>query len=281
MNNSQSEGRESAHQPLLDVRSVGVSVKSATLVSDVDLQVGRGEWLSIIGPNGAGKSTLLRAIATGSPTTGAVHINGANTAELSTSERAALVSWVPQYPTIPGGMSVLDYILLGRTPHLHPLASPRRQDVELAEAVLEDLQLSPFATRLVETLSGGERQRAVIGRALVQEAPLMLLDEPTSALDLGHQQEVLALLDRLRSTGDRTIITTMHDLTLACAFADELVMMSHGSVVHRGPARTVLTESNIAEHYGAEVRVEVVDGTVVVVPRLTAAPTISPTSKQE
>lgn len=270
-----------AREPLLDVRSVGVAVKSATLVSNVDLQVGPGDWLSIIGPNGAGKSTLLKAIATGAPSAGEVYINGANIADLTTSERAALVSWVPQYPTIPGGMTVLDYILLGRTPHLHPLASPRREDIELAEAILDDLQLSPFATRLVETLSGGERQRAVIGRALVQESPLMLLDEPTSALDLGHQQEVLALLDRLRAEGERTIITTMHDLTLAGAFADELVMMSDGSVAHRGSARSVLTEKNIADHYGAEVRVEVVDGTVVVVPRLSPAPTISPTSEQE
>ncbi len=253
---------------LMDVRSVAFSVKGTTLISDVDVDVDRGGWLSIIGPNGAGKSTLLRAIATGTASAGSVSIDGQNLADLSHAQRSKLVSWVPQSPVIPAGMSVLDYVLLGRTPHLHPLASPKSADVALAESILDDLGLIDFASRFVETLSGGELQRAVIGRALAQEAPLLLLDEPTSALDLGHQQEVLSLLQRLRSSGDRAIVTTMHDLTLAGAFADELVMMSNGGVARRGTATEVLTESNIAEHYGANVRVEVVDGTVLVVPKL-------------
>lgn len=254
--------------PLLDVRSVGFTVKATTVISDVDVDVSRGGWLSIIGPNGAGKSTLLRAIATGTASTGSVLVDGQDIAALSAAQRSKLVSWVPQSPVIPAGMSVLDYVLLGRTPHLHPLASPKTSDVALAEAILDDLGLTDFATRSVETLSGGERQRAVIGRALAQEAPLLLLDEPTSALDLGHQQDVLSLLDRLRADGDRAIVTTMHDLTLAGAFADELVMMAGGTVAHRGTAKEVLTESNIAEHYGANVRVEIANGTVLVVPKL-------------
>ena len=256
---------------LLDVRDVGVTVKSTQLIHDVSLHVDRREWLSIIGPNGAGKSTLLRAIAGAMSATGAVYVDGVDVATLKPNRRAALVSWVPQSPTIPVGMHVLDYVLLGRTPHLHPLASPQRRDVALAESILADLNLTAFAGRTMETLSGGERQRVVIARALAQEAPLLLLDEPTSALDLGHQQEVLALLDRLRSEGDRAIVTTMHDLTLAGAFADELVMMGGGTVVHRGTAEEVLTESNIREHYGANVRVDVSNGTVLVVPRIDAA----------
>ena len=256
----------SAH--LLDIRGVGFAVKGTSLIADVDLHVNRGDWLSIIGPNGAGKSTLLRAIATGSATTGTISIDGVNIADLSPAERSRLVSWVPQSPVIPAGMSVLDYVLLGRTPHLHPLASPKQADVDLVESIVDDLGLNEFAGRSVETLSGGERQRAVIARALAQESPLLLLDEPTSALDLGHQQDVLSLLERLRGGGDRAIITTMHDLTLAGAFADELVMMSSGAVVRQGTAQEVLTESNIAEHYGANVRVEITDGTVLVVPKL-------------
>lgn len=273
---------------LLDARSVGFSVKSTSLIRDVDLAVDLGDWVSVIGPNGAGKSTLLRAIATGKTTAGTVLINGQDTARLSPAERSRLVSWVPQAPVIPAGMNVLDYVLLGRTPHLHPLASPRKEDVALAESILDDLGLNDFASRMVDTLSGGERQRAVIGRALAQEAPLLLLDEPTSALDLGHQQDVLALLDRLRSSGDRAIITTMHDLTLAGAFADELVLMSSGSVAHRGSAQEVLTEANIAEHYGANVRVEESDGTVIVVPQLdtsllqrATSPSPDPTEEQQ
>ena len=257
--------------PLLDVRNVGVAVKSTTIIADVDLQVERGRWLSIIGPNGAGKSTLLRAIASAMSSTGQVRVDGVDISTLGPSERASRVSWVPQSPSIPAGMNVLDYVLLGRTPHLHPLASPRRRDVELAEQILEELDLARFAGRFIETLSGGERQRTVVARALAQEAPLLLLDEPTSALDLGHQQEVLSLLDRLRSDGERAVVTTMHDLTLAGAFADELVMMSGGTVAHRGSAEDVLTEAHIAEHYGAHVRVEISNGTVLVVPQLDLA----------
>ena len=253
---------------LLDIQSVGFTVKGTTLISDVSLQVNRGDWLSIIGPNGAGKSTLLRAIATGTASKGTISVDGVNIADLSPAERSRLVSWVPQSPVIPVGMSVLDYVLLGRTPHLHPLASPKKADVELVESIIDDLGLNEFVERSVETLSGGERQRAVIARALAQESPLLLLDEPTSALDLGHQQEVLSLLERLRSDGQRAIVTTMHDLTLAGAFADELLMLSSGTVAHRGTAKEVLTESNIAEHYGANVRVEITDGTVLVMPKL-------------
>lgn len=265
---------------LLDVRGVGVSVKSTTLISNVDLQVERGQWLSIVGPNGAGKSTLLRAIASAMSSTGDVHVDGVSLSTLKANERAALVSWVPQSPTVPGGMHVLDYVLLGRTPHLHPLASPQKRDVEIAEEILDDLDLTQFAGRTVETLSGGERQRAVIGRALAQQAPLLLLDEPTSALDLGHQQEVLSLLDRLRASGERAIVTTMHDLTLAGAFADELVMMSKGQIAERGTAHEVLTEANIAEHYGANVRVENSGGTVLVVPRLENSSPATPSEEQ-
>jgi len=267
-------------ETLLDLRSVGVSVKTTTLISDVDLQIERGGWLSIVGPNGAGKSTLLRAIASGSMSHGSITMDGTDLATLGTKERAALISWVPQTRTIPIGMNVLDYVLLGRTPHLHPLASPRADDIALAESIIEDLDLVTLAGRQIETLSGGERQRAVIGRALAQEAPLLLLDEPTSALDLGHQQDVLALLNRLRGNGDRAIVTTMHDLTLAGAFADELVMMNAGRIVERGGAGEVLTEANIADYYGANVRVETIDGTVLVVPRLDSSSTNPDSSKE-
>lgn len=262
--------------PLLDVRSVGVTVKSARLIDDISVHVDRGAWLSVIGPNGAGKSTLLRAIATGTVSSGTIRVNGSDLGAMSPPKRSRLVSWVPQTPVVPAGMSVLDYVLLGRTPYLHPLANPRPRDLEIVESILADLQLEALSARFVETLSGGERQRTVIARALAQEAPLVLLDEPTSALDLGHQQEVLALLDRLRADGERTIVSTMHDLTLAGAFADELLMLNGGSVAHHGPPRAVLTEPHIAEHYGATVRVEERDGTVIVVPDIQLA---NPNSK--
>lgn len=247
---------------------VSVEIKGHALLDGVSLTAEEGSWLSIIGPNGAGKSTLLRALAGGGSPSGQIEVFDRDLKEISQRQRAQLVSWVPQTPIIPAGMSVLDYVLLGRTPHLHPLANISSSHVEVARRILEDLDLSSLAGRTVETLSGGERQRAIIGRALAQEAPILLLDEPTTALDLGHQQEVLRLLDRLRRSAKRTIISTMHDLTLAGQFADRLVMLSGGSIVAEGSAVDVLTEQHITDHYRADVEVTRQGDFVLVVPRI-------------
>ncbi len=252
----------------LSASKLSFAVKDATLLDEVSFDVAPGEWLSIIGPNGAGKSTLLRSIAGAANARGSVEVLGETLNDLPPKERATRVAWVPQTPTVPAGMSVIDYVLLGRTPYLHPLASPSKQDAIDAHGVLEELSLEPLGARTVETLSGGERQRVVIARALVQDTPIILLDEPTSALDLGHQQEVLLLLDRLRSTGERTIISTMHDLTLAGYFADRVMLLSKGTVASIGSPTMVLTQTNIAEHYGADVTIANVDGTVVVSPTI-------------
>ncbi len=262
----------------LTARGVGVRLGGADIVTAVDLEVATGQWLSIIGPNGAGKSTLLRALAGVGRSSGVVEVDAEDIAALGPRERARRVAWVPQSPTIPHGMTVLDYVLLGRTAHLGVLSSPKAADLAIAEHILTDLDLSTFANRMVNTLSGGERQRAVIARALTQDAPIILLDEPTTALDLGHQQEVLTLLDTLRGGGSRAIITTMHDLTLAGAYADSVMLMSNGEVITSGSASSVLTEENIATHYGADVSVSNVDGTILVVPKITAS-SASPTKE--
>lgn len=252
------------------VRATGltVTIKKNVLLDSVDVAVEPGEWVSVIGPNGAGKSTLLRALTGFVRSKGLIEIQGQSLADLDNRSRARLISWVPQTPEIPVGISVFDYVLLGRTPHLHPLASERSSDLAIVEDVLGELDLTRLAKRTVDTLSGGELQRAVIGRALAQQAPIILLDEPTSALDLGHQQEVLALLDRLRANGDRTIITTMHDLTLAGVFTDRLILLACGQIVAEGAAADVLTESNLERFYGAKVTVSHQGGHVLVTPQL-------------
>lgn len=253
---------------VLTARDVGVRLGGNDIVKQVNLTAETGDWLSIIGPNGAGKSTLLRALAGAGRPSGTIEVDSVDIASLRPNERAVQVAWVPQSPTIPSGMSVLDYVLLGRTPHLNVLSSPKARDIVMAEGVLTDLDLIDKADRMIDTLSGGERQRAVIGRALAQEAPIMLLDEPTSALDLGHQQDVLRLLDRLRAEAGRTIISTMHDLTLAGMFADRLLLLSDGRVAAEGTAAEVLTEQNISTHYRADVHITHRGDAVLVAPRI-------------
>lgn len=251
----------------IELQDLSVSVGDSTLLHPTNLSVPAGQWLSIIGPNGAGKSTLLRALVGGVKSTGTVSIGGKSLRSMKRMERARNLAWVPQTPIIPAGFQVLDYVLLGRTPHRHLLAAERPRDLEVVHQVLTDLDLNELAAREVATLSGGERQRVIIARALSQEAPILLLDEPTTALDLGHQQDVLLLLDRLRDEG-RTIVSTMHDLTLAGQFADRLVLLADGAIVADGSAPQVLTEQNLADYYNADVQVTTHNGGVVVVPRM-------------
>jgi iron complex transport system ATP-binding protein len=162
---------------------------------------------------------------------------------------------VPQNPIVPPGIRVLDYVLLGRTPYIAPLGRESRSDLSVVNDVLERLDLAAFADRPLETLSGGERQRAFLARALAQEAPLLLLDEPTAALDIGHQQDVLELVDGLRRDRDLTVLATMHELSIAGEYADRLVLLANGRVAVYGTPEEVLTEAVLAEHYGARVRV--------------------------
>jgi len=168
-------------------------------------------------------------------------------------------------PQTPPELTVAEYVLLGRTPHLGYLATERAEDRVAAARALARLELTAFAHRLLASLSGGELQRAVLARALAQEAPILLLDEPTSALDLGRQQQALELVHSLRDDG-LTIVSAMHDLTLAGQYSDRLVLLDAGRVVDEGPAEHVLSETNIARFYGASVRVLEEDGAVFVLP---------------
>lgn len=250
----------------VELDQVRVSFGDVEVLRGITLAVDVGDWLSVIGPNGAGKSTLLRAIAGAVHSTGRVLIDGTNAAALTPKERALRVSWVPQTPVIPAGMRVFDYVLLGRTPHLGMFGTESALDVDIVEQVIVDLDLESLAGRSLDTLSGGEQQRTTIARAVAQQAPLMLLDEPTSALDLGHQQEVLDLLERLRVDHNQTMISTMHDLTLAGQCATELVLVDNGQVAVAGSAAEVITPGHIAAHYGARVQVLHRHDAVIVVP---------------
>ena len=242
-------------KPAVELRQVGVVLDGTTIVAGVDLAVAAGEWVTVIGPNGAGKSTLLRAIGGLLPFSGSIDLFGTPAGRLRRRERARVVATVAQSPVVPTGMAVLDYVLLGRTPYIAPLGRESAADLAVVQEVLERLALTAFAGRQLATLSGGERQRVFLARALAQGATLLLLDEPTSALDIGHQQEVLELVDQLRHSHGLTVVTTMHDLSVAGEYADRLVLMDHGRVVAAGPPAEVLTEELLGRHYRARVRV--------------------------
>ena len=252
---------------MIDVRGVTVSLGGRPVVDTVDLAVADGEWLALIGPNGAGKTTLLRAIARLVAFVGEIAVGGRPVGELSRAELSRLLAIVPQEPSTPLWMTVAEYVLLGRTPHLGPLAKEGTRDRDAAARALARLDLLPFADRRLGTLSGGEKQRVVVARALAQEARVVLLDEPTAALDIGHQQQALELLDGLRAESGLTLVAAMHDLTLAAQYADRMVLLDAGRVVADGAPVDVLTEAAIAQHYGAAIDIVPVGDRLAVVPR--------------
>jgi cobalamin transport system ATP-binding protein len=256
----------------IEVDDLTVTFDKSTALDGVELAVERGSWVCLIGPNGAGKTTLLRTLAGLVDHSGSIRLDGVSIQTLSRREMSRRIALVPQNPVIPLGMNVVDYVLMGRTPYISYLGIESASDRRVAADVLAQLDLMSCAERRLASLSGGERQRVILGRALAQQAPVLLLDEPTSALDVGHQQQVLELVEELRLARDLTVVSAMHDLTLAGQFADRLVMFDGGRVVAKGPAREVLTEESIRAHYGAAVRVlHEPGGGVVVVPRRTHA----------
>jgi iron complex transport system ATP-binding protein len=251
----------------VELRGVSVDLDGRPVLRDLDLAFPVGARLGLVGPNGAGKTTLLRVVAGLVPHRGELRIGDAPPGGLSRRELARRVALVPQIPAVPSGITVADYVLLGRTPYIPYLGTETRRDLAIVGQVLDHLDLAAFAGRRLESLSGGERQRAVLARALAQQAPVLLLDEPTTGLDVGHQQQVLELVETLRQDLDLTVVSAMHDLTLAGQFADQLVLLDGGRVAAAGPPREVLTERVIARHYHASVRVlEDPGGGIVVVP---------------
>ena len=245
------------------IQALEVNLDGAQVLDGVDLTVTAGEWVNIIGPNGAGKTTMLRAVLGLVPFRGKIQINGIG--ERRRAARARHVAYVPQTPVIPPGMLVADYVLLGRTPHRSVFSAETASDRRIVAEVLERLDLGGFGERTVQSLSGGERQRAVLARALAQQTGVLLLDEPTTALDLGHQQDVLELVEALRCEHGLTVIATLHDLTLAARYGDRVAILSDGRIAQCGSPAEVLTVANISEHFNAKVRIlDDPDGPVIV-----------------
>ena len=228
---------------------VEVAYNGRRVLGPVTVEAGDGEWLGLIGPNGAGKSTMLKSAVGLVEHRGTVKVRNGN-------RRPGLdIAWMSQRPAMPENMTVSEYVMLGRSPHIGYLSSEGPRDRAVVADALERLALTDLAGRTLSTLSGGEAQRAVLARAVAQEAPVLLLDEPTASLDLGHAVEVLEVVEDLRRDGGLTVVTAIHDLTLAARFCDRLVLVSGGEVVAEGPVGSVLTETVLQPHYGGAVSV--------------------------
>ncbi len=249
--------------PSISTHNLVVEFGGTSILHGIDLDIPAGEWLNIIGPNGAGKTTLLRSLLGTIDHGGRVELGGAVVDK--PQDRARILAYVPQSPVMPPGMFVADYVMLGRTPHRGVFGRDSDTDLGVAVDVLTRLDLAGFAEREVRSLSGAERQRVVLARALAQQTDILLLDEPTTALDLGHQQDVLDLVDDLRRERGLTVVATLHDLTLAARYGDRISLIADGRIVESGTSTEVLTTETIAKHFGANVRIiDDPDGPVIV-----------------
>ncbi len=251
----------------IEIKNLTVRAGAKTLINDVTLSVEAGTWLTIIGPNGAGKTSLVETVAgIRKIDAGSIAITGQNIGGLSERERARLVALVPQNPFVPSGMSVRDYVSLGRTAYHGMMRAPSAGDRAIVDSVIERLSLHEFTNRNVATLSGGERQRMVLARTLAQSTMVVVLDEPITGLDLRHQMDLLELLKKEVADCGLTVLATLHDLTLAGQFADRLVLLDKSQVVLDGAAHDVIRDAELASRYGMQLRVVDVDGSDVVVP---------------
>lgn len=254
----------------IELRDIVVQFDKTIALNDISLRIAPGEWLGIIGANGAGKSTLLRAIARLVRYHGSLKIDGRETESMPQRAFARMVAYVSQDPEFPAQMCAIDYVALGRTPHHGYFGAESAHDRERSAALLDRLDMSHLALRQLDEMSGGELQRLVLARALAQEAPILLLDEPTSALDLGRRVEALELVDELRLERRLTVVSTLHDLTLAAQFAERVLLLSKGCAVADGTPEVVLIEESLNRFF--EVKVEILrseDNGIVVIPRRT------------
>ncbi len=255
----------------LEIAGVTAHLGPRAVLEGIDLVVAPGEVLGVLGRNGAGKTTLLR-VAGGAlaPDAGRVLLDGRELASIPRRERARIVAVVPQDTQVPFPFSVVELVLMGRTPHLGFLGFEGAHDLDVARAALDRMGIAALADRSVLTLSGGERQLAMVARALAQQPRLLLLDEPTAFLDLRHRLEVLTVVRELAAAGGSALVVS-HDLGVAARFCDRLVLLDGGRVLASGPPRDVLTADSLRTAFGIEADVSIAaDGVPLVVPRALA-----------
>ena len=256
---------------MLTVENVTLSVPGRELCRDLSFMVNAGELWVIVGPNGAGKTTLLTALAgLRAPSAGSIRIGDRPLREWPPRERALRVGLLPQdtFDAFPD--TALEIALAGRHPHVPRWRAESEADIAQAKAALRDVEVSELAGRNVQTLSGGERRRVALAMLLAQDPALMLLDEPTNHLDVAHEVRVLDLLARRVRDGDRAIVMSLHDLTLAARHATHALLFGFDGV-RAGPAHEMLTEHKLSALYGQALAGVPFEDGIAFLPRAAAA----------
>ena len=233
-----------------------LSYQRQVIIDSLDLQLPSGQVTVLIGSNGCGKSTLLKSLARLlKPQQGTVVLNGADIHQKSTANVARELAILPQMPSAPEGISVRQLVALGRYPYQNWMQQWSAEDEAMVARALTQTGMQELADRPVDALSGGQRQRAWIAMTLAQDTDIVLLDEPTTFLDLAHQIEVLDLLRDLNRQEGKTIVMILHDLNLACRYADHMVAVHERSAFAQGRPADILSEALVKQVFGLNCRI--------------------------
>lgn len=242
--------------PSIATRGLSLSYQRQVIIDGLDLQLPQGKVSVLIGSNGCGKSTLLKSFARLlKPSQGAVILNGADIQRKPTAAIARELAILPQTPVAPEGISVRQLVALGRYPYQNWMQQWSAQDEAMVERALLQTGVQALAERPVDALSGGQRQRAWIAMTLAQDTDVVLLDEPTTFLDLAHQIEVLDLLRELNRREGKTIVMVLHDLNLACRYADHMVAVHERGAYAQGKPEQILTEALVKTVFDLNCRI--------------------------
>lgn len=239
----------------LEIKNAACGYGSKTVVEGINVEVSSGEILCILGPNGVGKTTLFKTVLGFLKLqAGEILLNGRSIQKYSRRQRARAIGYVPQAHTPPFPFTVLDVVLMGRTSHLGACASPSKKDIAIAEETLAMLGIESLRDKIYTEVSGGERQMVLIARALTQQPDILVMDEPTSNLDFGNQIRVLNRINKLAASG-LGVVMTSHFPDHAFLCATKVALMQRDNVFICGSVDEVITEKNLCDAYGVDVRI--------------------------
>lgn len=253
----------------IKINNLNFNYGDKQILKNMKLEIKKGKLTGILGPNGCGKSTLLKNILgyIGKENENNIEILGKKSKNYTHKEKSRIMALVPQKSNLMSSMSVLDFVTVGRLPHLkNSWEGYSKKDIDFVNEILEKLGLKKFSSRIALSLSGGEFQMVLLARALIQEPKILLLDEPTSSLDLNHAMDLMSTVKKLVENLNITGVVVLHDLNLASIFCDEIVLMRTGKLVYKGIPKEVLTEKKIKEIYNLDCKVIYNEGKPYVIP---------------